>query len=484
MSLIFQKSIQHRRGVSLPKSDVPVEPTIPQAYRRGKDAELVELSELDVVRHFTELSRKNFGLDSGFYPLGSCTMKYNPKVTERVAGFEGFADLHPFLPQLRYGGMLVQGALQVISELERHLCEVAGMDAFTLHPLAGAHGELTGMMLVAAYHRHKGNAHKKDVIIPDEAHGTNPSSAAIAGFTVKSVPTDRTSGMMDLQALERAVGPRTAAIMLTNPNTLGIFNRDIEKVVEIAHRHDAQVYYDGANLNAVLGKFRPGDAGIDVMHINLHKTFATPHGCGGPGSGPVGVRKHLVEFLPISRVVKRPDNTYTLDYDYPHSIGYIAPFYGNFSICLRAYAYILLLGGEGLIEASENAVLNANYVMSQLKHAYDLPFDKTCMHEFVLSAKKQNEHGVHAMDIAKGLIDEGFHPPTVYFPMIVKEAMMIEPCETESKETLDTFIAAMKHIAQKAIDNPQALLDAPLTTQVCRPDEVKAVKDMDFAFKV
>jgi glycine dehydrogenase subunit 2 len=338
------------------------------------------------------------------------------------------------------------------------------------------------MMLIAAYHRDHGHP-KTEVIIPDEAHGTNPASAAIAGFTTRAVPTNPETGMLDLKALEAAVTDQTAAIMLTNPNTLGIFNTDIQKVAEIAHRHGALVYYDGANLNAVLGKFRPGDAGIDVMHINLHKTFATPHGSGGPGAGPVGVKKHLVEYLPISRVVKRPDNTYTLDYDFPKSIGYIAPFYGNFSVCLKAYVYILLLGGTGLVEVSENAVLNANYVMNALKDVYDLPFDKTCMHEFVLSAKKQLEFGVHAIDVAKGLIDEGFYPPTVYFPLIVKEAMMIEPTETESKETLDAFMAAMKRVAAKAAASPQSLHEAPVSTPVSRPDEVKAARDMDFAYR-
>ncbi len=395
---------------------------------------------------------------------------------------KGFAELHPFLPQLRYGGMLTQGALMVIYELERHLSEISGMDAFTLQPLAGAHGELTGIMLIAAYHRDRGSK-KEEVLVPDESHGTNPSSAATAGYKIRSVPTDPKDGMLDVAALESMITDRTAAIMITNPNTLGIFNSKIEQVVKIAHSRDALVYYDGANLNAVLGKFRPGDAGIDVMHINLHKTFATPHGGGGPGAGPVGVKKHLVDFLPISRVVKRKDNTYTLDYDYPKSIGYIAPFYGNFSVCLKAYAYILLLGREGLVEVSENAVLNANYVLNALKGIYDVPFDKTCMHECVLSAQKQNRHGVHALDIAKALIDEGFHPPTIYFPLIVKESMMIEPTESESRETLDEFISAMKRIAEKAEKSPSEVCAAPVSTPVSRPDEVKAARDMDFNYK-
>ncbi|MCF7855307.1 MAG: aminomethyl-transferring glycine dehydrogenase subunit GcvPB [Candidatus Pacebacteria bacterium] len=481
MSLIFEKSVPGRTGVSLPECDVPSDAYIPTEFSRQSDLDLCELSELDVVRHFTALSEKNFGVDTGFYPLGSCTMKYNPKILEEVAALPGFAELHPFLPQLRHGGMLTQGALLVLYELERLLCEITGMDAFTLQPLAGAHGELTGMMLIAAYHRDKGNT-KSVVLIPDEAHGTNPSSAATAGYTTTPVPTDQETGVLDMAALESMVDDRTAAIMLTNPSTLGIFNGQIGKIAEIAHRHDALVYYDGANLNAVLGRFRPGDAGVDVMHVNLHKTFGTPHGSGGPGAGPVGVSSHLDPYLPVSRVVKRKDSTYTLDYDRSKSIGYIAPFYGNFAVCLKAYAYILLHGADGLREVSGNAVLNANYLMHALKTVYELPFDRTCMHEFVLSAREEAKAGVRAVDIAKGLIDEGFHPPTMYFPLIVKEALMIEPTETESKETLDCFIAAMKRIAAKVKDAPDSLHNAPCTTPVGRPDEVKAAKDMDLAY--
>jgi glycine dehydrogenase subunit 2 len=409
-------------------------------------------------------------------------MKYNPKVLEKVAALPGFAELHPFLPQLRRGGMLTQGALQVIFELERMLCAITGMDAFTLQPLAGAHGELTGMMLIAAYHRDKGNR-KREVLIPDEAHGTNPSSAAIGGYRVRAVPTDRSSGVLDLKALEGMLNGETAAVMLTNPNTLGIFNSDIVRVAELAHRHDALVYYDGANLNAVLGRFRPGDAGFDLVHVNLHKTFATPHGGGGPGAGPVGVRQHLVDYLPISRVVKRDDNTYALNYTYPKSIGYIAPFYGNFLVCLRAYAYILMLGAQGLREVSEHAVLNANYVMHALKDVFDVPCDRTCMHEFVVSAAALAQEGVHAIDVAKALIDEGFHPPTVYFPLIVEEAMMIEPTETESKETLDAFIAVMRRLAERARTAPETLKQAPVHAPVNRPDEARAARELDVAWQ-
>ena len=481
MSIIFEKSVPGRKGVTLPACDVPKTRQIPEIYRRKKDASLCELSELDVVRHFTALSRNNYGVDTNFYPLGSCTMKYNPKITEKIAGLEGFSQLHPLLPQLRRGGMLTQGALSVLYELETLLCEILGMDAFTVHPMAGAHGELTGMMLIAAYHRDKGSR-KTEILIPDEAHGTNPSSAAIAGFTVRSVPTDHDTGMLDLAALESMVGEQTAGIMMTNPNTLGLFNPQIDKIAALAHNYDAQLYYDGANLNAILGKFRPGDADFDVVHVNLHKTFATPHGGGGPGAGPVGVKKHLEPFLPISRITKRSDNTYALNYDFPKSIGYIAPFYGNFAVCLRAYAYLLMQGGQGLIEVSENAVLNANYIMHSLKNDFHVPYLKTCMHECVLSAKNQAEHDIHAIDIAKALIDEGFHPPTVYFPLIIKEAMMIEPTETESKETLDAFISAMKRIAVAAKETPQALRAAPRTTPVGRLDETKAARDMDVCF--
>ena len=477
MTIIFKKSINGRRGVLLPELDVPLAADFPREYRRSMGPELCELSELDVVRHFTDLSRKNFGVDTNFYPLGSCTMKYNPKVCEKIAQLEGFSSLHPLLPQLRRGGMLTQGALAVIYELERLLCEITGMDAFTLQPMAGAHGELTGMMLIAAYHKNKGNR-KNEVLIPDEAHGTNPSSAAIAGYTVRSVPTNTETGMIDVAMLESMIGPQTAAVMMTNPNTLGIFNSHIEKISLCARSFDALLYYDGANLNAILGKFRPGDAHFDVMHVNLHKTFATPHGGGGPGAGPVGVKKRLEEFLPISRVVKRSDSTYSLNYNYPKSIGYIAPFYGNFLVCLKAYAYILMLGAKGLAEVSENAVLNANYVMHSLKDHFHVPYLRTCMHECVISAKNQMIHGTSALDIAKSLIDMGFHPPTVYFPLIVKEALMIEPTETESKETLDLFIGAMKTIAEKTGENH----DAPITTPVGRLDEVKAARDMDCAF--
>ncbi|MBD3390996.1 MAG: aminotransferase class V-fold PLP-dependent enzyme [Chitinivibrionales bacterium] len=481
MSVIYDKSVPGRRGVRLPRSDVPGHTAIPEPYRRRSALNLCELSELDVVRHFTALSRKNFGVDTGFYPLGSCTMKYNPKFTEKIAQLDGFSSLHPLLPQLRRGGMLTQGALAVLYELESMLCEICGMDAFTLHPMAGAHGELTGMMIIAAYHHDKEN-NKTEVLIPDESHGTNPSSAAIAGYSTRPVPTNRKTGVLDLEALKDMIGDQTAAVMLTNPNTLGIFNAQIREIADLAHKHDALLYYDGANLNAILGKFRPGDGDFDVVHVNLHKTFGTPHGGGGPGAGPVGVKKHLVDFLPISRVVKRSDGTHALDYDYPKSIGYIAPFYGNFSVCLKAYAYILNLGAEGLSQVAENAVLNANYAMHCLKDDFEVPCLRTCMHEFVISASRQAENGIRALDIAKALIDRGFHPPTVYFPLIVKESMMVEPTETESKETLDAFVGAMKDIARQSRESSESFAGAPQSTPVGRLDETRAARQMDFAY--
>lgn len=479
MKLIFEKSVPGRHGVLPPASDVETSINIKSDLLRDAAPALPQLSELDVVRHFTELSRRNFGVDTNFYPLGSCTMKYNPKVAERIAAYPGFAHLHPLLPQLSLGGMLTQGALEVLYEMDILLREITGMAGFTTQPMAGAHGELTGIMIMAAYHRDKGNK-KTTVLIPDSAHGTNPASAAIAGYKVKSVPSDN-KGVMDINALRQMVGDDTAGIMLTCPNTLGIFNPHIGEICDIIHAVDGLAYYDGANLNAIIGKARPSDFGFDILHLNLHKTFATPHGGGGPGSGPVGVVEKLLDYLPVSIVTQRDDGTYALEYDRPKSIGYIAPFYGNFAIILRAYVYILMLGKDGLKAVAENAVLNANYIKEKLKDYYDLPYPGICKHECVFSASKQMENGVHAIDIAKGLIDAGFHPPTVYFPTIVKEAMMIEPTETESKETIDEFIAAMITIAEIAEKNPDSLKNAPITTPVSRLDETAAAKNIDVA---
>lgn len=479
MKLIFEKSVPGRLGVMPGNSDIKESIELDSSLLRENDAELCELSELDVVRHFTELSKRNFGVDNNFYPLGSCTMKYNPKVAERVAAYDGFANLHPLLPQLRGGGMLTQGALEVLYETDICLREITGMDAFTLQPLAGAHGELTGIMIMAAYHKDRGN-NKTTVLIPDSAHGTNPASAAIAGYKVETVPSK--DGIMDINALRSMVNDDTAGIMLTCPNTLGIFNPHIKEICDIIHKVDGLAYYDGANLNAIVGKAKPADFGFDIVHLNLHKTFATPHGGGGPGSGPVGVIKKLEEFLPVSVVVKREDGTFAIEYDRPKTIGYIAPFYGNFGVISKAYAYILMLGKEGLERVAENAVINANYIKEKLKDYYDLPYPGVCKHECVFSASRQAKNGVHAIDIAKALIDKGYHPPTIYFPTIVNEALMIEPTETESKETIDGFIEAMIDIAKQAESRPESFKDLPKSTPVGRLDETKAAKLLDLAF--
>lgn len=479
MELIFKNSVPGRRCTRFPKSDVPKTPELPKKYLRSSSCELPEVSELDLVRHYTNLSRQNFSVDTHFYPLGSCTMKYNPKFTEDIARMEGFSGLHPLLPQLKGGGFLTQGALEVLFNTEKLLCEITGMDHFTLQPAAGAHGELTGVMLIAAYHRARNNK-RRYILVPDTAHGTNPASAAIAGYEIVNIPSNK-NGTMDLAALKEKLTEEVAGIMMTCPNTLGLFETEIEEIAKLAHQKGALMYYDGANLNAILGKCRPGDLGFDVIHLNLHKTFSTPHGGGGPGSGPVGVKKELEQFLPISRVTQKNDKTFTLDYNFKNSIGYIAPFYGNFLVILKAYAYILLLGKEGLIKTSEQAVLGANYVMTKLKDFYQVPYQRRCMHECVLSASIQTQHGVHALDIAKFLIDHNIHPPTIYFPLIVKEALMIEPTETESKETLDTFIACMIEASRLAENNPEQFKLMPITTPVSRLDETKAARDMNCA---
>lgn len=477
MQLIFEKSVEGRLSFQIPKSDVPTQTQIPKKYCRKEKSQLPQVSELDAVRHFTSLSQRNFSVDTHFYPLGSCTMKYNPKFTEAVAGFRGFANLHPILPQLKLDGALAQGSLEVLYEMDQLLCEMTGMDAFTMQPLAGAHGELTGVMMMAAYHQSKNN-NKKYIIVPDSAHGTNPATAAIAGYDTIAIPSDK-NGVLNVEELKKKLTNEVAGCMLTCPNTLGLFNSDIDKITKLVHDVDGLMYYDGANFNALLGRCRPGDIGFDIVHMNLHKTFSTPHGGGGPGAGPVGVKKHLTKFLPISRVIKNKDNTYQLNYDFPDSIGYIASLYGNFALILRAYAYILMLGKEGLIETSNHAVLNANYLMHCLKKNFTLSYDRACMHECVFSANKQAKKGVHAIDIAKFLIDKGMHPPTVYFPLIVKEAIMIEPTETESKQTLDAFVEAMDEAAHFCKKNPDTFKNCPSTTPISRPDEVKAARDLN-----
>lgn len=479
MNLIFEDSVRGRRGIKLPAPDVP-KTEIYKKYLRAEAAGLPEVSELDIVRHFTNLSKKNFSVDTNFYPLGSCTMKYNPKFTEVIANLAGFRDLHPMMAQFNYAEGFAQGALEVLYNVEALLAEITGMKEVTTEPLAGAHGELTGIMLIAAYHKHKKNK-KKYVIVPDSSHGTNPASAAIAGYGIISIPTGK-DGYMDMEEYKSKLTDEVAAVMLTCPDTLGIFNPRIKDIADMAHKVDALMYYDGANLNAIMGKVRPGDIGFDVIHLNLHKTFAAPHGGGGPGAGPVGVNEKLVNFLPVPKVIKNKDGSFSLKENKPESIGRIAPFYGNFGVILKAYAYILLLGKEGLIEASEMAVLNANYCMARLKKVYHLPYDKTCMHEFVISASRQMEKGVRALDIAKFLIDNNMHPPTVYFPLIVKEAIMIEPTETESKETLDRFVDVMLRAAELSETNPGILKDAPVTMPVSRLDEVKAARELNCSY--
>ncbi len=480
MKLIYEKSVPGRRGIRMPTPCLAPSLLKESALLRARPADLPEVSELDTVRHFTNLSRRNFCVDTHFYPLGSCTMKYNPRACESAAALPGFTDLHPLLPQLRRGGGMTQGALQLLHELERMLSEITGMAECTLQPLAGAHGELTGVMLMAAYHRDRGNR-KTHIIIPDSAHGTNPASASIAGYHVVSIPS-LPNGTMDTDALIAAIQPDTAGVMLTNPDTVGMFQNRVREIADAVHAVDGIMYYDGANLNAIVGRVRPGQIGFDVCHMNVHKTFSTPHGGGGPGAGPVGVVEKLRPYLPVSRVVKSADGTYALDYDYPKSIGYIAPFYGNFGILVRTYAYLRLLGRQGLRETSNMAVLNANYVMERLRSSYEVVTPGRCMHECLLTSRRLGPKGVHTMDIAKGLIDRGFHPPTVYFPTHVPEALMIEPTESESRDTLDAFCEAMIELARLAETDPDALHRAPEKQPVGRLDEVLAAKRMDLAY--
>ncbi|MDL0421445.1 aminomethyl-transferring glycine dehydrogenase subunit GcvPB [Caldibacillus thermoamylovorans] len=470
--LIFEISKPGRIGYSLPEIDVPetdIDRLLPEDYIRTEEPELPEVSELDIIRHYTALSKRNHGVDSGFYPLGSCTMKYNPKINEDVARLPGFAHIHPLQDESS-----VRGALELMYDLMGHLKEITGMDEVTLQPAAGAHGEWTGLMLIRAYHEANGDFHKTKVIIPDSAHGTNPASATVAGFETITVKSNE-FGLVDIDDLKRVVGSDTAALMLTNPNTLGLFEENIVEMAEIVHAVGGKLYYDGANLNAIMGKARPGDMGFDVVHLNLHKTFTGPHGGGGPGSGPVGVKKELIPFLPKPVLVKK-NNEFCFDYDRPQSIGRIKPFYGNFGINVRAYTYIRTMGPDGLRQVTENAVINANYMMRSLAPYYDLPYDRHCKHEFVISGRRQKKLGVRTLDIAKRLLDFGFHPPTIYFPLNVEESMMIEPTETESKETLDAFIETMIQIAKEAEENPEIVQEAPHTTVVGRLDETKAAR--------
>jgi glycine dehydrogenase subunit 2 len=468
--LIFERSVPGRRGLRFPAADVPEEAMTGLPLRRRPPA-LPEVAELDAVRHFTRLSADNYAIDKGFYPLGSCTMKYNPKINDQAAALPGFADLHPFAP-----ASAAQGALELLWRLERALCEIAGMARFTLQPAAGAHGELTGMLIVRAYHRDRGeDGRRRKVLVPDSAHGTNPATAATLGYEVVEVPSDARGGV-DLAALRAACDDGVAALMLTNPNTLGLFDENILAIAEAVHGCGGLLYYDGANANAIVGRVRPGDMGFDIVHFNLHKTFSTPHGMGGPGAGPVGVVESLVPYLPVPLVDRGPDG-FTLRWDLPRTIGRVRAGYGNFGVLVRAFAYILSNGRDGLEAVSGHAVLNANYLLALLGELFDVPYPRRCMHEFVVAARSLKARtGVRAYDVAKALLDRGFHAPTVYFPLVVEEALMVEPTETEAKETLDAFAAALRDIVAAAERDPASLAAAPRTTPVGRMDEAAAAR--------
>ena len=470
MKLLFERSVAGRGQTVFPQLDVP-EVAFDQALLRRDMPRLPQMAEVDLGRHYTELAGQTHGVNDGFYPLGSCTMKYNPRVNEQVAALPGFTDIHPLQPV-----ETAQGCLRAMHELEGMLCEICGMDAMTLQPAAGAHGEYTGLLLIRAHHLANGDTARTKIIVPDSAHGTNPASAVMAGFTVVSVPSNAQGGV-DLDALRAAVGPDTAGLMLTNPNTLGLFDPNIVQICQIVHEAGGLCYYDGANLNAVMGHARPGDMGFDCVHVNLHKTFSTPHGGGGPGSGPVGCKAFLAPYLPGPRVAQDADGH--LSFEQPeHSVGKVRSFYGNFLVAVRALTYILTLGREGIPEASSTAVLNANYLAHLLAEAgYDLPYGERCMHEFVIDCGPlKAKTGVSAMDVAKRLLDFGIHPPTMYFPLIVHEALMVEPTETEARETLDEFVQMMTAILEEAHTDGERLHGAPFTCPIGRPDEVTAAR--------
>jgi glycine dehydrogenase subunit 2 len=464
--LLWEKGKKGRVGFSIPSRDVEGSP-LPKDLTAGAP-DIPDLSEMDVVRHYTRLSQWNFGVDTGMYPLGSCTMKYNPKVNERVAALPGFAGAHPLLPH-----QLGQGALKLMKELEWMLAQITGMDAVTLQPAAGAQGELTGMLLIHAYHKGQGSGRSK-IIIPDTAHGTNPSSAALCGYQPVPLKSNE-QGILSEEVVARLMDEETAGIMVTNPNTLGLFEENIRKIAEIVHSKGGLVYCDGANMNAVMGIVHMGKIGVDILHLNLHKTFSTPHGGGGPGSGPVCVKAPLEPFLPIPRVVKEKGQ-YIFSEKYPESIGKVQSFYGNFGVLLKTYCYIMSMGPDNLKKASQLAVLNANYIKEKLKEVYHLPYDKPCMHECVFTDKYLNAHRVTTLDLAKGLMDYGFHPPTIYFPLVVNGAIMIEPTETECKEDIDLFIEAFKALAEKALNDPESLQEAPRRCKVRRLDETSAAR--------
>lgn len=476
---IFEHSTPGRKGYTLPKRDIdiPLGDIIPQEYLRESDARLPEVSELDVMRHYIMLSHKNHFIEKGLYPLGSCTMKYNPKSHEAIVRQSCFANAHPYQPE-----STLQGSLAIMYELQKDLSEISGMAQVTLQPSAGAQGEFTGIKIVSAYHKAKGNTHKTKIIIPDSAHGTNPATCSLVGYDVVELKSDA-NGRCDIEHLRSIVDDSIAGFMLTNPSTLGLFETQLEEIAQIIHGVDGLIYMDGANMNALLGIVQPGKIGFDIVHFNIHKTFSTPHGGGGPGSGPVGVVEKLVPYLPVPIVNKNEDGYY-LDYSHADtSIGKLHTFYGNFSVMVKAYVYIKMLGAKGLRRAGENAIINANYLMARLKDYYHITHQEYCMHEFVAdSSWQKKENKVTTLDIAKRLLDKGFHAPTVYFPLIIPEAMMIEPTETESLQSLDAFADAMIEIAQEARENPELLFEAPLTTPVRRVDDVRAVKVLDPKF--
>lgn len=468
MKLIFERSIPGRGCTLLPECDVPVVEF--GGLERKMALHLPEVSENDISRHYTELAKETHGVNDGQYPLGSCTMKYNPKINEAMAALPGFAGIHPLQSE-----NTIQGCLEVMCTAEKLLCEITGMDAMTFQPAAGAHGEFTGLLLIKAYHDHRGDTGRTKIIVPDSAHGTNPASAVMAGFTVVNIPSTA-DGYVDLEALKDAVGEDTAGLMLTNPNTVGLFDKHILEITRIIHEAGGLNYYDGANLNAIMGIARPGDMGFDVVHLNLHKTFSTPHGGGGPGSGPVGCKEFLKKYLPGSGVEETEAGLHFKEHQ--ESIGSVKAFYGNFLVVVRALTYVLMLGREGIRAASQNAVLNANYIRKKLENAYDMAYDETCMHEFVMSLEQEkHDSQVSAMDVAKALLDYGIHPPTMYFPLIVHEALMVEPTETESEETLDELIRAFLEIHEMAKSDPEYVYAAPHTTTVKRLDEVQAARN-------
>ena len=470
MKLLFERSHPGRRCTILPACDVPT-CEIDPALCREQAPHLPQMSENELSRHYTELAKQTYGVNDGFYPLGSCTMKYNPKINDQIAALPGFASIHPLQPE-----ETVQGCLEALDLAAQYLCEITGMGDMTFQPAAGAHGELTGLMLIKKYHQENGHEGRVNILVPDSAHGTNPASASMAGFHVISIPS-LPNGCVDIEALRQAADEHTAGLMLTNPNTVGLFDPNIAEITEIVHKAGGLCYYDGANLNAIMGIVRPGDTGFDVVHLNLHKTFSTPHGGGGPGSGAVGCKDFLKPFLP-SPTLTHDENGYHLHRDNPQSIGAVKSFYGNFLVVVRALCYLLSLGKEGVPEASQNAVLNCNYMMSHLKDLYDIAFDTGCMHEFVMTLENlKKEKGVTAMDIAKALLDNGIHPPTMYFPLIVEEALMVEPTETETRETLDHAIEVFRNIYIQAQEHPEQMHELPLHTPVRRLDEVGAARN-------